>query len=93
MFSITQQAPNAAKGFQITLANGYKVSVQWGAGNYCENYSIRFEDFTVTAPNSATAETAIIAPDGSFVRYKGDDVQGWQTPEDVIATLAYAASL
>jgi hypothetical protein len=29
----------AGKGFQITFANGYTVSVQWGPGNYCDNHS------------------------------------------------------
>lgn len=33
MFSIT-----GGKGFQITFENGYTVSCQFGANNYCENY-------------------------------------------------------
>lgn len=38
MFTSTQN-----KGFQITFANGYAVSCQFGATNYCENYSRHFE--------------------------------------------------
>ena len=30
------------KGFRITFENGLTVSVQWGAGNYCDNH---FPDF------------------------------------------------
>lgn len=31
MFSIVE-----AKGFRLTFANGYTISVQFGPGNYCE---------------------------------------------------------
>jgi hypothetical protein len=26
------------KGFQMTFENGLTISVQWGKGNYCQNY-------------------------------------------------------
>lgn len=26
------------KGFRMTFDNGFNVSVQWGAGNYCDNH-------------------------------------------------------
>jgi hypothetical protein len=42
---------------------------------------------------ATTAETALIAPDGGFVTYKDDDVQGHQTVNDVLALLNYAAAL
>lgn len=89
MFKITDN-----KGFQITFPNGYTVSVQFGAGNYCNNYSLGImEYYGKPVPPSSTAETALIGPDGEFVEYKGDDVQGRQTPEDVLELLNYAASL
>jgi hypothetical protein len=82
------------KGFQITFDNGYTVSVQFGAGNYSNNYDLRIMDYIDKAvPPSRTAETALIAPNGNFVEYKGDDVQGRQTPEDVLELLNYAAKL
>jgi hypothetical protein len=31
------------KGFHITFPNGWTVSVQFGAGNYCENYDMTFD--------------------------------------------------
>ena len=42
------------KGFQITFANGYTASVQFGSGNYCSN----FADIMETRDNceSSTAE-------------------------------------
>jgi len=89
MFKICDQ-----KGFHITFDNGYTVSVQFGAGNYCDNYDANIMDYLgKPVPPSRTAETALIAPDGKFVEYKGDDVQARQTPEDVLELLNYAASL
>ena len=46
---------------------------------------------------SATAETALLSPCGSFVRYgesaEYDDVQSYMTPAQVLELLNYAAQL
>ena len=84
---------NDNKGFQITLNNGYTVSVQFGPGNYGSN---RIETYatTMNAPMTATlAETALIAPDGSFVAYKDDSVQGYQDAASVLELINYASKL
>ena len=84
---------NDNKGFQITFDNGYTVSVQFGPGNYGSN---RAETYltTMNVPQSAAlAETALLAPNGDFVAYKDDDVQGYQTASDVLELLNYASSL
>jgi hypothetical protein len=84
------------KGFFITFENGYKVSVQFGAGNYCEYGRNAKLSIHEDSPGSAEAETAIIGPDGKFVkRFPNDydEVQGYQTPAEVLATMNYAASL
>lgn len=82
------------KGFHVSFENGYTVSVQFGAGNYCDNYDLSVMDYLgQRVPPSFTAETALIAPNGDFVSYKGDDVQGRQTPEDVLELMNYAAGL
>jgi hypothetical protein len=88
MFRITDN-----KGFQITLDNGYMVSVQFGPGNYSSNYSLNMLENMDKPQTALTAETALIAPDGSFVTYKGDDVQGHQTANDVLELLNYASKL
>lgn len=31
------------KGFHLTFKNGWTVSVQFGAANYCENYDAEFD--------------------------------------------------
>jgi hypothetical protein len=89
MFRICYQ-----QGFHITFKNGYKVSVQFGAGNYCDNYNLSvIDNYDKPVPPSSTAETALIDPNGDFVEYKGDMVQGRQTPEDVLELMNYAASI
>jgi len=87
MFRITDN-----KGFQIKLDNGYMVSVQFGPGNYGSNYSLGFEEMG-RPMIAASAETALIDPEGNFVAYKGDDVQGHQTANDVLELLNYASKL
>lgn len=94
MFSLTpsMENPLIAKGIQFKLENGYTVSVQWGSGNYCDNYHHRLKGVGERMPDSTTAETAIFNSDNQFINYKGDDVQAHQTVEDVIKTLALVAS-
>ena len=89
-FAITQ-----SKGFSLPLPNGYSVSVQFGIGNYCCHYDGR-EGKTPQSESiwqSYDAETAIIDPQGAFVRYKNDEVQGYQKPQDVFETIMYASKL
>lgn len=89
------------KGFYITLKNGYTVSVQFGYGNYCDhhhNYSRIDESFLdhgkrLGALGSSTAEIAIIKPNGEFYPICGNDVSGYQTPEDLIEIINMASNL
>ena len=56
------------KGFQMTFPNGLTVSVQWGAGNYCDNHFPKDMDFTFSKDAvSNTAEIAVISPEGEFI--------------------------
>lgn len=51
------------KGFQMTFKNGLTVSVQWGTGNYCDNYStkdINFNFKSTKDEKSSNAEIAVI---------------------------------
>lgn len=84
------------KGFHMTFENGLTLSVQWGAGNYCDNHFPKDMDFTFSKDaESNTAEIAIIYPDGEFLNPAdfgiGDSdgmVAGYLTPEQV-ADLMY----
>ena len=91
----------AKKGFQVTFANGWKVSVMFGAGNYCQN---RFErvNYLDTVRvwgefHSDDAEVAVITPDGEFsTDFPGcpedDQVLGWITPETMLEVMNWTAN-
>lgn len=94
MFKIT-----AGKGFHVTFANGWTVSVQWGPGNYAEHHMARGgDDYTdrerrCGKQGSATAEVACWPRDGHLVNLGDDTVRGWQTPEQVLALMVEVAGL
>jgi len=81
------------QGFQITFENGYTVSVQFGKYHYCSNKKLKIHDDTY-ADDCRNAETAIFYKnDRPFYKYKGNDVQSYQSPKEVLETLKYAESL
>ena len=55
-----------ARGFQYTLTNGYKLSVSFGAGNYCDN---RDEPYypEETGYESSNFEVAVFEPNDEVV--------------------------
>lgn len=79
------------KGFNMTFENGLTISVQWGAGNYCDNHDNG--DFTCrTDARSDTAEIAVLY-NGEFLdidqflpegAYSDGTVCGWLSPEEVL---------
>jgi len=81
-----------SKGFHITFDNGYTVSVQFGAGNYCDNYGNgKYKD---PADPSATAEVGAWDKNGKWVALDGsDDIAGYQTPAQVLEILNRIAAL
>ena len=84
---------NNAKGFHFRFANGVTVSVQYGAGNYCEH---RDEDFMAPvqrlvkggAWESKDAELCVKAPNAEHWM----DPYGWVTPEQAALALGWIAS-
>ena len=81
------------KGFQITFENGLTASVQWGAGNYCDNHFPEDCDFSCSKDaRSTTAEVAVIR-DREFLDIRDfvpedcsndGTVAGWLSPEEVV---------
>ena len=83
------------KGFHITFDNGYTVSVQFGPGNYCDNYDrqIGRDEERCGKDGSATAECAIWDKSGKMIdSWDGDTVSNRSTPAEVLALLNWAAS-
>lgn len=101
MFSIT-----GGKGFQLTFPNGWTASVQWGAGNYCENYNVMtYEnpfrlDEKLAKYESQTAEIAAWDRDGVWYNFSGgevvsefgrDEVKGYVHTKDIPEFLTMVA--
>ena len=95
------------RGFQMTFPNGITISVQFGAGNYCEN-----RDFSArsTMAEAATgeagclnAEIALWDASGTWITREyqrdalklnpHDDVMGWLTTLDVAHAINWAATV
>lgn len=89
------------KGFHMTFKNELEVSVQWGAGNYCDNHVPKDMDFTFSKDaKSSNAEIAVIYK-GKFLdpqhfideEISGDGtVSGYLSAEQV-AKIIYNASI
>jgi hypothetical protein len=64
---------NRNKGFAM-LINGYRISVQWGPGNYVDS-EVRYDDFDAPMKHetwgSGTAEVLIWDEQGRFARNVG----------------------
>lgn len=75
------------KGYQMTFKNGWTISVQWGAGSYCENRSFDINDYkwregddVVSSPD---AEIAIWNNKGEWYEFESDCVKGWCSADEV----------
>lgn len=90
------------KGFYMTFENGLTVSVQWGAGNYCDNHFPEDNNFSCSKDaKSSDAEVAAVIYKGEFLdpcKFTNDPkvnsdgfVSGFLTPEQV-AEILYNAS-
>jgi len=80
-----------AKGFHITFDNGWTVSVQFGAGNYCDHYGSL--EFGKSAEPSTTAEIAAWDSVGKWYEFETDSVKGYCSPAEVLAFINLIAKL
>lgn len=85
----------AGKGFQLKFENGWTASVQWGGGNYCDNYTHPIGQAGSVADeygnyNSENAEIAAWPKDGEFVKFQnGDQVKGYVEADEVADFIAW----
>jgi hypothetical protein len=86
----------SGKGFQLTFANGWTASVQFGTGNYCGNKSrsLYSESADVQAGENgcANAEIAAWDADGKWRDFGSDTVKGWVSADEVAQFLAEIAA-
>lgn len=91
-FAITSK-----KGFHMKFANGWGVSVQFGPGNYCDNYDMKIghDEEKAGRFGSSSAECAVLTPSGELFAHPsfgGDTVTGYVGPERVLELMNWAAS-
>lgn len=87
------------KGFQMRFANGWTVSVQWGGGNYCENYHDQINSIVGAVEGWAAsgakgckdAEIAAWDGNGNWLKLGNDTVQGRCSPDEVAKFIAKIA--
>ena len=82
------------KGFTITFENGWTASVQFGAGNYCENHWEPYRPpHTFPSTQSVDAEVAAWANDTreTWHDFGHDKVKGYCKPAEVLEFLNMVA--
>jgi hypothetical protein len=80
--------PNG-KGFHITFKNGWTISVQFGGGNYCDNYDKRI--YSEYCGPSSNAEIAAWKGETWF-DFDGGQVAGYLSPDEVLKYMNIIAS-
>ena len=82
------------KGFRITFANGYALSVQWGPMNYCTNRGTNTNwDIAMSVKDgvyeSETAEVAVYNPDNKRINLTHNNtVYGNVYADDIVDLIA-----
>lgn len=83
------------KGFYMGFPNGWGVSVDFGPGNYADNYDMFSRDTEEAGQaGSDTAECAVITPEKKRFHHPGfggDSVKGYCTPNEVLELLKWAS--
>jgi hypothetical protein len=84
------------KGFRITFANGYALSVQWGPINYCTNRDINANwDIAMSAKDglweSETAEVAVFDPDNNKIDMDDNQVHGHVHADGIVDLMTLVA--
>jgi len=87
------------KGFQMEFQNGWTISVQFGYGNYCDNYQHPDGyDFAkdINVVHSSNAEIAIWSGDtweSDWYEFEsGFTILGHQTPDQVVQWISKVAA-
>ena len=73
------------KGFRMKFDNGFEISVQWGAENYCEKKSFNtdIDPRKERIWESTSAEIAVFNDEGIVPIGSDDQVIGWLSADKV----------
>jgi hypothetical protein len=96
MFTITM-----GKGVNIKFANGWSISVQWGAWNYCDHHDRGLTSapvmhaVTLDCGPSKTAEVAVLDPNGTLSSgFPGcsdyDSIRGYVQADEIVGIAFWA---
>ena len=89
MFDITN-----GKGFKMTFANGWTVSVQFGGLNYCQYYDYPSADPVLGYHGpSKDAEIAAWDKDGNWYNFGDDTVKGYVSVDDLLTFMNQIAGM
>ena len=91
LFKIT-----GGNGFHMEFANGWTVSVQFGPGNYCDNYNERIgrDEAKCAERGSSDAECAYWGPNGDMQPFEsGDTVEGHMSADAVLTLINKVAAM
>ena len=84
------------KGFQMTFENGFRISVQWGVGNYCQRKDDGDFDESMKTEfwESNSAEIAVFNKDREFITITNypDVVAGWFNTDKVAKVITVVQS-
>ena len=87
------------KGFQMTFDNGFRLSVQWGIGNYCQRKSDGMfgDEMKDNFWESTSAEIAVFDDNVNgcpIININGttDNVSGWLNTDQVAKVVAIVQS-
>ena len=84
------------EGYSMTFENGYTVSVRWSSGHYINGRLGAGRVMEDMATDSVDAEVAVIDAAGKFLETpfnEYDTVIGWQSPNQVLKIMEWAAAL
>ena len=72
-------------GFHIDFPNGWTVSVQWGAGHYCDNYPKVSSQMPFEGWFSNTAEVTAWKTESSMMEsHFEENPRSYQSPSEVM---------
>jgi len=86
---------NQNKGFTMTFKNGITISVQFGAGNYCERRNLTAPiqgEMQMNTVESKTAEIAIWDKEGTWFSFGHDTVKGWVEADEVATWIIFCTA-
>lgn len=101
MDKISMTTKTGIRGIWLTFSNGYKISIQFGAGTYSDNYDCDCFDFDTMQPNdkipleSTTVEIGITNPQGELIQVdeNHDIVIAYEPVENIAKWIAYTQNL